>query len=87
MDERDTLLKSILELQGIEKEEKSKGAEGEEMAIMARMEREEIGETLQVVEGKIIKRLTPSDKDDEMNTVLEVRAGTGTFSHDCIASQ
>jgi peptide chain release factor 1 len=77
VDERDSKKTSIRELTALEAEERSKGPDGEEMAQLAQLEREELEAGLVDVEQNIIKFVTPRDVHDERNVVLEVRAGTG----------
>jgi peptide chain release factor 1 len=77
LDERQQLQQAIADLQAMEKEERNKGADGEEMANMAKVEQEENEEKLIDIEEKIIKKVTPVDADDERDIILEVRAGTG----------
>lgn len=87
LDQREQLQKAIIDLLAMEKEESSKGADGEEMVAMAKAEREENAENLKEVENQIIKRVTPVDQDDEKDTILEVRAGTGGEEASLFASE
>ena len=48
-----------------------------EMAEMAQMELDELGETIPALEDKIKIALIPKDSADTKNAILEIRAGTG----------
>ncbi len=76
---RDEAKKSIADLRGVENEERAKGSDGEEMAELASSERELAEQDQAEVENQIVKLLTPKDKDDDRNIILEVRAGTGNI--------
>ena len=54
-----------------------RGAEGEEMALLAKAEIIEAREKLPSLEELIVLALTPKDDADERGVVIEVRAGTG----------
>lgn len=77
IDERVATLMCINELIALEKDENGKGADGEEMAMLARVEIEENSEKLVDLEARIVRALTPRDEADDRGVVLEVRAGTG----------
>lgn len=77
VEEREGKIKAISDLKVLEAEERSKGDDGEEMAMLAQQEREELEIDLVRVENEIISFLTPRDDHDDRNIVLEVRAGTG----------
>ncbi|RYH22632.1 PCRF domain-containing protein [archaeon] len=77
LQQREEILRGINELAAVEKEEAVKGAEGAEMAELAREERAELNIKLQETDQSIVKILTPRDKDDDRNIIIEVRAGTG----------
>ncbi len=77
IEEREGKLKNVADLKLLESEEKCKGADGEEMALLAQQEREDIEVDLIRVENDIVSFLTPKDDHDDRNIVLEVRAGTG----------
>lgn len=49
----------------------------EEIAEMARLEIEEADERIEALENQIRLLLLPPDPNDEKNTILEIRAGTG----------
>jgi peptide chain release factor 1 len=76
-DQRDNYVKNISELAVIEAEETKNGTGDEEMAQLARSEREDVETLLRTSEEEIIRVLTPVDEADDRNVVLEVRAGTG----------
>lgn len=76
-EKRDDLVNNIAELRSVEKEERAKGPEGEELASMAESERLELEAELASVENAAVRLLIPKDKDDDRNTIIEVRAGTG----------
>lgn len=44
---------------------------------MAKLEREELEANLVGLEKEIMESLTPVDPEDDRNSILEVRAGTG----------
>jgi peptide chain release factor 1 len=77
IDERNATLTCISELAALEKDEKGKGPDGEEMAMLARSEIDENAEKLVELEARIVRALTPRDEADDRGVVLEVRAGTG----------
>jgi len=54
-----------------------RGADGEEMASLARAELDDNREKLEALEARLVKALTPRDDADDKGVVLEVRAGTG----------
>ena len=55
----------------------ARGADGEEMALLARSELDDNVEKLEALEARLVKALTPRDDADDKGVVLEVRAGTG----------
>jgi peptide chain release factor 1 len=87
IEEREGKLKAVGDLVSLEKEERSKGAEGEEMVLLAQQEREELELDIVRVENEIISFLTPKDDHDDRNIVLEVRAGTGGDEASLFASE
>ncbi len=76
-DHRLGLVGSVSELKSIEMEETKRGPDGDEMAQLARAERDDFETQLRSTEEEIVKVLTPKDEADDRNVVLEVRAGTG----------
>lgn len=54
-----------------------KEEEDEEMLELARIEAEELTEKVAVLENELRLMLLPKDPNDEKNTLLEIRAGTG----------
>lgn len=76
-DDRLEKLKTIRELEAVEREESGKGEEGEELLLMAKEERENCEAELGSIEEEIIKIMTPKDEADDGGVILEVRAGTG----------
>ena len=76
-DERTDKLKTIEELRSVEKDEATKGADGEEMRQMAEEERIASEAALSEIEDAIVRIITPKDAGDGKGVILEVRAGTG----------
>lgn len=87
IEKREQALTSISDLRNIENEELKKGDEGKEMIELARLEREELEQSLKSIESDLVKLLTPKDKDDEKDIVIEVRAGTGGDEASLFASE
>jgi peptide chain release factor 1 len=81
-DKRSEKVKSIEELREVEKEAELAGVDGAEMLQMATEERVQSEEELLAIEDEIVSVVTPKDEIDERNVILEIRAGTGMFSHD-----
>lgn len=73
MQKRDEVTKSINDLLSIEKEV----GNDDEMALMARAEREALQQDQVAIEKVILELVTPRDEDDQRDVVIEVRAGTG----------
>jgi peptide chain release factor 1 len=57
--------------------EELSGSGDEEMATLAREERELLQERLGVLEDRLKRLLVPKDPNDERNVIIEIRAGAG----------
>ena len=88
IDERETLVGTMADLQTMEEEERSKGSEeAMEMAEMAKAEHEELLEKMETLEEKLVAALAPRDEADDRGVVVEVRAGTGGDEASLFASE
>jgi peptide chain release factor 1 len=84
---RNEIKKNIAGCLSVEKEAE-KDQEGEELAELAKAEREEAEEQLNELDINLMKMIIPSDDDDKASSmVLEVRAGTGGDEASLFASE